>query len=306
MANTEAGRHLIGEKSSQPIVHIAPSSHTIYLGQEKGKPVYKTTAYTKPRNSFLFGDILSKYIILNESKYKPKEEDTYKAFLHYAGIEKYNFPTINLLSGTYYTVAAGDGGVYRSGDASYATAHDSASGTAKEDTNATSFLANDNSGFLLSRIFLPFDTTAITQTIVVSALTLSVYYSGTRDTTYDDTAQIVQSTQASPTALALSDYSLLGSTGGGTSAAWSTWSAGAYTAITGNATSLGWFTGGSSYFQLGLRASRDIANTTPAQRSYIYMYMSEQTGTGNDPKLDLTYTIFVPSTGGGSFLLNFV
>ena len=154
-------------------------------------------------------------------------------------------------------------------------------------SNASVIAANDLNGanYLVGRGFMPFDTSALGGGATVTAGNIEFYGFDSRDTTTDDTFQLVQSTQANNTSLVQGDFDQAGTTGGGTSGAYSTVTTGQYnTLITLNATALTWINT-TGYTPLAMRATGDLDNTTPTTRSYLIIAVSV-----NPIKLNITFT----------------
>lgn len=146
-------------------------------------------------------------------------------------------------------------------------------------------------GFLPALVDIPAGST-------ITSVVAKLYYDGTRNTTYDDVSQFTVSTQTDPTALAVADFDNLtldSPTLFAESAAWSTWSAVAFTSITFNAAGIAYFNSViGTYAKIVARASRDIANTTPAESSYLSINWANETG--KEPYFEITYNL--PATSG--------
>lgn len=220
-------------------------------------------------------------------------------------------PILNLGFDTFsgYSTAAGDGALRHANNdsGSYATKHDASTcptvlGSA---ASAVCIQNETNAGeFYIGRSTFPFlisDIGAVNGTISTDTLPVfSVWESGGGARTGDGgNLVVVRSTQAAFTGLAAEDWDQLGTVSGGAVATTSV-GTNQYTDITLNATAVGWMdTAG--YAPLGCRASKDIDNTQPTGiQCLISCYYSDQTGTDNDPKLVITYTI-PTATGGGFF-----
>lgn len=196
------------------------------------------------------------------------------------------FPGEPIFSGS------GDGFCENS-NGTYATAHNATSSTSfnYSGNGATdSAVRNETTGgvYYITRCFLPFDTSALGVGATVDTATLGVW-ANAKDSTVNDTIRIIQTSQASTSAIESNDYDNVGTTGGGDIGTISAISTGAYTNTNLNATGEGWISV-TGISKLGLRTVGDIDSTSPGNRSYIFFYLSGQTGTSNDPKLSGTYT----------------
>lgn len=160
------------------------------------------------------------------------------------------------------------------------------------------------------RIFLPFDTSSMPGGSTVSAATVSFYVT-TKTNGYNDGVDyisVLQTTQASHTALANADFGSFGSTQG-TSAPIDIGSitTSAYNTITLNSTGRSWIKGSGASPScgvtngitcLGLAEGHDFNGldmTFSNLTNSIIISTSEQTGTSQDPYLSVTYTV------GGNF-----
>jgi hypothetical protein len=141
-------------------------------------------------------------------------------------------------------------------------------------------------------------TSGLTSSATISAAVLSVYGQGAYvdDVSGSPTLNIYSANPASNTALATSDYANCGTTPYlDTSVAYSAWSASAYNDYNLNAAGIAAVSKtGVSKFSMR-NANYDVAATAPPWGSsgamYFGGYWADQTGTANDPKLVVTYTI---------------
>jgi uncharacterized protein YjbJ (UPF0337 family) len=197
-----------------------------------------------------------------------------------------------------YDPPAGDGYCEQS-NATWDTAHDATTSTADYTGTSAWFLAELFGGnYVIQRCFLPMDTSGITDTDTITAAVLNVYADTALDDDNDATyghAQLVQTSQAGTTTLVSADYDNCGSVDNPTEGAARTDLTGisttAYTAITLDATGRGWVdkTGDTL---LGLRAGWDALDSTTglAGSNGFASFSSEQTGTSQDPYLEVTST----------------
>lgn len=185
-------------------------------------------------------------------------------------------------------------------DASFATCRSAAAGNSTSASNASSNcqIAVDIGIYYVARNFHLFDTSALTASVTISAATYSVYDTGAGFANSDsDSLHAVSSNPASNTALVDADFDQVGSTSFG-SISLASWTGSAYNGISLNASGLANIskTGVSKF---GQRIGGDLNNSAPSSADRVQTYMADQTGTANDPKLEVTYSI--PS--GGFFAL---
>jgi hypothetical protein len=198
-----------------------------------------------------------------------------------------------------------DGQVQASDSATWAGLRASG-GSSAADSAATTYCCqwrSDSEGLTweqLSRSIFLFDTSALTASATISAAVLSLFGSakGVIDTN-SPSLKIYTSAPASSTALAAGDFDSLGTTAQtDTAIAYASWSTAAYNDFTLNATGRGNISKvGISKF--GTRdVTYDVGGTEPANNSdgsrvsaNMSAYTADQTGTANDPKLVITYTL---------------
>lgn len=236
-----------------------------------------------------------------------------------------------------YFAGAGDGWINHRSSTVWATTHDAATGGTAFPTE-TPTLNNVSAGeeaigsdWQIDRLFLPFDTSAISSGAAISAVSLNVYVTGTSTSGDLDPTNnyinVVQTTQPNSTTLTTADYDLCGdavsnpTTGATNISIHSGFTAPlpAYTAISLNATGLTWVKksgessacgGGTGVTCLGLREGHDITNTEPnpvaGGASGITAMTSEQTGTSQDPYLSVTFSVANPALkiNGGTLKVN--
>ncbi len=155
--------------------------------------------------------------------------------------------------------------------------------------------STDRWNFLARSIFL-FDTSAIPDTASISATTLSLFGStASRTVGIQFSISVVGSNPASTTALQASDYGTLGTTKYNSSdIAIANWSTSAYNDFGFNATGIA-NVSKTGLTKVGSASSEDITNTAPTWISgdfgAPYCKAAETTGTANDPKLVVTYSV---------------
>lgn len=176
-----------------------------------------------------------------------------------------------------------------------ATAEDS--GTDQEFVLLRSTTSSDQYQFLVRSLFL-FDTATLTSSATISAAVLSLYGTNKNVANGSNTIDIVSSNPAGNTGLVAADHATLGTTvyADMASAAYST---SAYNDFTLDANGIAQVskTGVSKF---GARLGWDTDNSfggvwASAADTGFNGYFADQTGTSNDPKLTITFT--VPSGG---------
>lgn len=208
-------------------------------------------------------------------------------------------PQLGMLAfGTTDTIycGAGDGRIEASG--TWATIRAATSGTAyPTGTGGFDIAAMVN---YIDRTYWPADTSSIDDIAVASAASLFIYGDDGAGVNADTTtAELVHTSQASPTTLVNNDYDNLAFTSGG-SKSFASWNGAGYNEIALNATGLTWldFTG---YTLLGVITGRDLSNTVPTGNNWMSCRYSEATGSSKDPYLSVTYSI--PSSGVQSLVM---
>lgn len=202
-----------------------------------------------------------------------------------------------------YFSGAGDGHVQNDVSDTYANAHSATAGTAVSATAASARcgIRHDDAAdtsWNIYRLFLPFDTSAIGSSGTVTAASLYVYGLGSENTDNDgdDWITVVQTNQADTSTLTTSDFDQCGSVSNPTEGVdaggridISSFNTSGYNQFVLNATGRGWIDKVGTT-KLGLREGHDAQNIQLAgnTRNTIDIYMSEQTGTSNDPYLEVT------------------
>jgi len=201
----------------------------------------------------------------------------------------------NVLAADYYS-GTGDGWVSRENQGTWAAAHDTADGTNSAGTETICGAESQGAArYDLYRGFISINTSGIDDAAVISSATLNLYMWFAL-TSANDTANIVQSSQSSPTSLGTGDFNDSGTTlGSDSSPNYTTISDSAYTSFILNSTGTGWISK-TGYTMFGIKAGRDISNTTPAlnTRSSVFWYNSSASGTSNDPYLSVTFSTPTP------------
>lgn len=151
-----------------------------------------------------------------------------------------------------------------------------------------------------SRGFFPFDTSALGSGATISSATLSQYIeiSATYNTD-SDSLSVVQTSQASTSSLANTDFGSVTFTDGGSKTLASFSVASQYWVWTLNATGLSYINK-TGFSKLGLISLNEINNTTPTGLNQLGgpWYFSNNTGTSKDPYLSVTYTTGASQNSG--------
>lgn len=227
-------------------------------------------------------------------------------FVNISRLENAHFASTKIVAGkvgnttsTFYSAAAAnspiDGWVQRS----------VAGNTWTQTRDGTGTLTNNNGDFqfgqaeyctvcgnryIITRNVLLFDTSSIPDTDVISSADISVYSTGTGDSTNGDGSNFFSVTTAATNALANGDYNIAnwGTTAFSTSKALSSIASTGYYTWSLNSSGISNISKtGISYF--GERADKDAANTTPVSRGYMLMRSVDFTGTTNDPYLTVEH-----------------
>lgn len=198
-----------------------------------------------------------------------------------------------------------DGSIQHRGGAAYATAHDAATGTGVDLTSINLLLIDNSISatlFYMSRSLMTFDTSLLTSGATISSAVLSLFGDTSGNVNADtDSASIVASTPAANNAYAVEDYDQFGTTKLATDIGIASINTTAYNDFSLNANGISniSLTGISRF---GTRTAKDISNTAPSVGlNNVWFKSADNTGTTNDPKLVVTYTISV--AGGYSFFM---
>jgi hypothetical protein len=158
--------------------------------------------------------------------------------------------------------------------------------------------SSTNKPIYLGRSIFLFDTSDLTSGATISAAVMSLYGSAKVDNdTSSPDIDIYTSAPASNTDLVAGDFDSLGTTSQtGSPISYASFSTTGYNDFTFNATGSG-NVNKTGISKFGARnANYDVANTAPAlgwyQGSYLQGYFADQTGTANDPKLVVTYSLY--------------
>jgi hypothetical protein len=202
---------------------------------------------------------------------------------------------------TSYYAGAGDGSISH-GTASWDSIHDATTGssafpTDSEQNQARARLTGGN--FQIARSFFPFDTSSLPDgdTISSATLTISVASVTNQDSgTAYDYITVIQTSQASSSTLTTADYDQCGAVDNptegidsGNRVDLSNISAPADVSFALNSTGIGWISKTGTTL-LGVRTGFDTEDVAPSTGdNRIYGYFSEQTGTDDDPILEVIH-----------------
>ena len=202
-----------------------------------------------------------------------------------------------------------DGRIYTLNKTSYTLARDAASGDAFQDAGSQdSFfnslgVPNDAGKYGLSLKVYLFDTSTMGANTTITAATMSIWFTtgGSKNNADSISSTIVETAPASNTSLAVGDFSSRIFTDLG-SITFAAWTAGQYNDTALNATGLTKISK-TGITKLGLTTSIDVSNTAPTGSNQLSdLAFADITGTANDPKLVVTYTL--PTTGNFFLMFN--
>ena len=293
------------------------TSYTQYLGAVAGgvDPILKMSTRIYPQPSFVKSDDGSWHYV----EYATTTTDVWSArpLSLIERIRDFLIPSVYANTDQIFS-GAGDGyvGVELTG-VGFAAARTAASGNAAAaGTTAARILAYRETGptdSSIDRTFLPFNTGGtIPAGSTISAATLKVWITAVNDASDDtfDYMTVGTSSQASEATLSTADYNKVTVTlttgseiiDSGQRKDFTTLGTGAYTTLTLNATGIAEIrmAGSAStcsatagYTCISLRVGNDAAGTQPSTafaENSATMSTSEETGTSQDPYLEVTYT----------------
>lgn len=183
----------------------------------------------------------------------------------------------------------GDGSIFNDNTGlSWASLKALTTGTAQAATDPVNVYASVLSSRSLSRIFIPFDTSAIPAgSTIVSA---SLQFNLTQILSSNSTLHVVQSTEVDGSSLVGNDFDNIPNSSGAltTGGSVSITTTGSKS-ITLNATALGWITAGGTT-KLAIVEDHDVTNTDPSPSDFRFaVNMSENATPANRPTLTITY-----------------
>lgn len=287
-ANTQIGRDFLGIKEKEQIVKLTSNSYHRLLAVQKDNLIIE--------GKFWESEKFAKKLALGLTSLDIINQFNLKALFHYLGLRReFIYPQI-LFTTTVFNPGTGEGRVYTyTSYTTWALAHDAVTG---EGVLATCLLAADKysaNSWGVSRVFHPIDTSSIPDDNIITAATFYGYRDDTvvaLSNTDLTSLDLVQSTQASDTALVVADFDALGTDVAG-SVAFSATTDHTYFTIVLNATGRSWISK-TGYTKLAIRVARDTANSAPTGVNEI----GYQNRSGAYPPcLEVTY-----SSASGAFL----
>lgn len=207
-----------------------------------------------------------------------------------------------------------DGRVFRSVTAETFSTIRAGAGTGASDTDSddrmaqlASHASTSNNYYVLVRSIFCFDSSSLTASANISNDVFSLYGNDKTNGNGSTTADVVAATPAATNTLATSDYAQLGTTVFA-SKAYVDWSTAGYNDFTLDANGIN-NTNKTGVSKFGFRLGWDTLNSfdgswVGSAETRFGGKFADQTGTSNDPKLVVTYTL--GSNVGGAFLFNFV
>ncbi|NTW32498.1 MAG: hypothetical protein HGB12_07720 [Bacteroidetes bacterium] len=228
-------------------------------------------------------------------------------------------PVFTDATSTFYPVAGAntpvDGYVACDLTTTWATTHDASSVPTTDEGGvfplnalgnfAWSYRYDNNGRKIIARSFFLFDASSLTSSAIISSATFSVYVN-TKSDSYGDSYSwfnVVQSSPAGTNNLVNSDYSQCGAvtnpTVGATHITAANITTSSYNDFPLNTTGLTWISK-TSITKLGLREGHDATNNEIGAGSNLEVnirgYFADQTGTTQDPKLVVVYTLYTTPT----------
>lgn len=191
--------------------------------------------------------------------------------------------------------SSGDGFVRNNGSGSWSSLQSAGTGTVASQFNPANAPYNDGTTAdkYIDRGIFSFDLSSLPSGATITAATLRLYVTA-KASGAGGAVGITSAAPASTTTLATSDFGNVGSTEYATRINFSAATTSAYNDFALNASGLTYLTGkvGSSA-GLGVRGSFDIDNSAPGAAVYSLWSVStsEQSGTSQDPKLEVSYSL---------------
>lgn len=160
------------------------------------------------------------------------------------------------------------------------------------DAESNFFTIRTSSFYTIDRMFVLFDTSSLTSAATISSGTFSIFITGTSNLDNDgtDDVNLITTTPASNTVLANGDYNQVGSTLQASAIDITSISISAYLDFPLNGTGLGNISK-TGITKFGVREGHDLDNLPPIDTSRVTASTAEATGTSQDPKLVVVYTL---------------
>lgn len=189
----------------------------------------------------------------------------------------------------------------RNSNANFATARNAASGTTSGSGSSTTYAScglESGTTYNFYIVFYPFDTSSIPSSETVTAATFSFSLVGDNSGTAANQWAVTQSTQATWNGVAGGDFDQRGTLELATRQNRKVSAETGYQDMTFTSTGRGQIArsgetkpasaSATGKTQLVMAWAKDLDNSAPAGNDYNQVYLSEQTGTTNDPKLAVT------------------
>lgn len=277
IANSTAGRVLLSTSDGEflnnlKIFKVTPESIHVDLGDK-----YRAFFFTVPL-------VATKLIPLSENVFIPKREKLFRRFY---------LPQIGLTTSTFNPSSGGDGSIVVV-DSTFTAVRNAVSGTPD---NRVFVYTTTLGTFDIYRAFFPFNTASLTAAAVVTAWFIKLYRDDSLSNFFNDnntSAEIIPTTQASGTALAGTDYSLI---------TFSSLASINFSALSNN--SYNQFPNGSDtskinvqgYSKFGCITGLDLNNSAPSNRNEV-AWQGVTNGDAHPEVLSVDYA----AQGGGAIL----
>lgn len=253
LANTEAGRFLLGLKESFPIIRIVPNGYTVQLD----KKTMLHRFYVVNKSAEIFVPLIEKLLIV--------QDFSIHSVLHHSGLEiqRNKYPTIYLAT-PYYASGNGVDSIGKADNNVWATTRDAVTGQYTRGVAAADLYLQGGlvgANYQVERIAYPIDTSMIIDATLIISATFYATVKSVSGANGIDAAALIQTSAASPTAIVTADYDQFGTTEGSATRANCT-TTGLKSWVL-NATGIGWISD-TTYSLFGLRDyTKDIANVAP-------------------------------------------
>jgi len=300
LANTEAGRFLLGLKDKDRIIKISPNSVHQLKDFQNGKSIIQAKFWACDNVAQIFLPTLAKVEIAQD--YQPIK-DKYEAFLHFSGLEKrLEYPQIYLETANFYSTSE-DGKTRHStisgdwetwDDARGVQGDEGVDKTTGDDGMEAHFEYIAGSGYGLVRGWARFNYTSLPQSAVINSATYK-FYGRAYGTTADQGIVIAQGNQG-PT-LEASDHASYGAEWGRftTPAGSDQWNSASLNSTGKSAINKGGYT---EYAYLN---ARDFDNQPVSSNGHWGMLWDASEVGSTQHYMEITYTL-----AGGIFLHNYL
>lgn len=221
LANTEAGKHLIGEFNGwsygkdELIIDVEPNFVRSFIGSDGKRDYFRTRFFFNDEVYRNLTRPLLKIQLAREAEESRKpiysnDVDFYKEYLHHASlIHNQKYPHI-YLNETNFSSFLGGAGRFDNSDADWATCR----GAATSDLNYADYEVEANNDYRIQRVALPCDTSSLPDTDNIYDFNFEGNFKNEGGYT-NSVIHSVQTTQASPTSRDNNDYNNFGFTSGG-------------------------------------------------------------------------------------------